>query len=82
MPLNPFIWVILSTSFIIDDILLEITRLPWCTAIAQKEQPPKQPLWLITDVFIVSRAFTFPLIFGCTALSKLISLTSSSISSS
>ena len=49
---------ILSTSLRTDLLLLEVTTGPWCLAIAQKEQFPKQPLTTVMESFIISQAGT------------------------
>jgi hypothetical protein len=56
MPLKPDILVNPLASRTIESRLLLCTIRPWWWVSAQKEQDPKQPLWLVMENLTGSRA--------------------------
>ncbi len=44
----------------IDFSLREVMNLPWWADMVQKEQPPKQPRWILTECLIISQAGMSP----------------------
>ena len=65
-PRKSGIFVIFSTSRRMLSLERLMMNLPWCADMVQKAHPPKHPLCMFTENFIMSYAgMRFPLYLGC-----------------